>query len=37
MSKSFNKNKGRLIWPVERGEITSKYGRHQHHLVSTAL
>ncbi len=37
MSKSFNKNKGRLIWPVERGEITSKYGRHQHHLVSTAF
>ena len=37
MSKSFNKNKGRLIWPVERGEITSKYGRHQHHLVNTAF
>lgn len=36
MSKSFNKNKGKLIWPVERGEITSKYGRHQHHVVSTA-
>ena len=37
ISKNFNKNKGRLIWPVERGEITSKYGRHQHHLVSTAF
>jgi septal ring factor EnvC (AmiA/AmiB activator) len=37
MSKSFNKNKGKLIWPVERGEITSKYGRHQHHIVSTAF
>ena len=37
MSKSFNKNKGRLIWPVERGEITSKYGKHQHHLVTTAF
>ena len=37
MSKSFNKNKGRLIWPDERGEITSKYGRHQHHLVNTAF
>ena len=36
-SKSFNKNKGRLIWPVQRGEITSKYGRHQHHLVTTAF
>ncbi|PDH50057.1 MAG: hypothetical protein CBC95_001510 [Crocinitomicaceae bacterium TMED135] len=37
ISKNFNKNKGRLIWPVERGEITSKYGRHQHHLVTTAF
>ena len=37
MSKSFNKNKGKFIWPVERGEITSKYGRHQHHVVSTAF
>ena len=37
ISKSFNKNKGKLIWPVERGEITSKYGRHQHHVVSTAF
>ena len=37
ISKNFNKNKGRLVWPVERGEITSKYGRHQHHLVSTAF
>ena len=37
MSKSFNKNKGKLIWPVERGEITGKYGRHQHHVVSTAF
>ncbi len=37
ISKNFNKNKGMLIWPVERGEITSKYGRHQHHLVTTAF
>ena len=36
LSKNFNKNKGRLIWPVEKGEITSKYGKHQHHLVTTA-
>ncbi len=36
MSKSFNNNKGRLFWPVERGEITSSYGKHRHHLVSTA-
>ena len=36
MSKNFNNNKGRLFWPVERGEITSSYGKHRHHLVSTA-
>jgi septal ring factor EnvC (AmiA/AmiB activator) len=37
MSKNFINNKGRLYWPVERGEITSSYGKHQHHLVSTAF
>ena len=37
MSKNFRNNKGRLYWPVERGEITSSYGKHQHHLVNTAL
>ena len=36
MSKNFINNKGRLYWPVERGEITSTYGKHKHHLVSTA-
>ena len=37
MSKNFINNKGRLYWPVEKGEITSTYGKHQHHLVNTAL
>ena len=36
LSKNFSNNKGRLIWPVEKGEVTSRYGKHQHHLVSTA-
>ena len=36
LSKSFNSNKGRLCWPVERGEISSRYGKHRHHLVNTA-
>ena len=36
MSKNFVSNKGRLYWPVERGEITSSYGKHKHHLVNTA-
>jgi septal ring factor EnvC (AmiA/AmiB activator) len=37
MSKNFINNKGRLYWPVERGEITSSYGKHRHHLVNTAV
>ena len=37
LSKNFVNNKGRLYWPVERGEITSTYGKHQHHLVNTAI
>jgi murein hydrolase activator len=36
LSKSFISNKGQLCWPVERGEISSKYGKHRHHLVNTA-
>ena len=36
MSKNFINNKGRLYWPVERGEITSSYGKHKHHIVNTA-
>jgi len=36
ISKKFSANKGQLNWPVERGEITGSYGKHQHHLVSTA-
>jgi septal ring factor EnvC (AmiA/AmiB activator) len=36
LSADFKKNKGKLAWPVARGEITSKYGKHQHDVVSTA-
>jgi len=36
LSKSFTTNKGRLPWPVAKGEITSKYGKHQHQVVKTA-
>ena len=27
---NFAENKGRLPWPVERGVITNKFGKHQH-------
>lgn len=36
LSKDFISNKGKLPWPVERGEITERYGKHRHDIVSTA-
>lgn len=35
-SQSFEANKGKLPWPVERGEITSRFGKHAHEVVKTA-
>ena len=37
ISKSFVSNKGELPWPVEKGVITGKYGKHKHDIVVTAL
>lgn len=34
-SKSFESNKGKLPWPVAKGEITGKFGKHQHDVVTT--
>jgi len=36
LSKNFTSNKGKLPWPVERGEITGRYGKHKHNIVTTA-
>ena len=36
LSKTFTSNKGKLPWPVTKGEITGKYGKHRHDIVSTA-
>jgi len=36
LSKTFATNKGKLPWPVFKGEITGKYGKQQHDVVSTA-
>jgi septal ring factor EnvC (AmiA/AmiB activator) len=30
LSKTFALNKGKLPWPVEKGEVTSSYGRRSH-------
>jgi murein hydrolase activator len=36
-SENFEINKGKLPWPVERGEITGRFGKHQHEIVKTAI
>ncbi|GAB3536654.1 peptidoglycan DD-metalloendopeptidase family protein [Pontibacter brevis] len=33
ISNSFAGNKGRLAWPVERGFISQKFGRHNHPVL----
>ena len=33
ISNEFGNNKGRLPWPVERGVVTSKFGKHQHEVM----
>jgi len=33
VSDDFTQNKGRLPWPVERGVITEKYGKHKHSVL----
>lgn len=33
ISENFSGNKGRLPWPVERGIITSQFGKHQHPVL----
>lgn len=33
LSKTFVTNKGKLPWPVFKGEITGRYGKHEHPTV----
>lgn len=35
-SNSFEKNRGKLPWPVSRGTITKRYGKQRHSEISTA-
>lgn len=36
-SNGFDKNKGRLPWPVERGTITENYGRNPHPTLANVF
>ena len=35
-SNSFEKNRGKLPWPVSRGTITKRFGKQRHSEISTA-
>lgn len=37
LNKNFADNKGRLIWPTEKGVITSKFGEHPHPVLSNIM
>jgi murein hydrolase activator len=34
LSKSFESNRGRLPWPVERGVVTDPFGKHKHAIAT---
>ncbi len=37
LSKSFTSNKGKLPWPVVKGEITGRYGKHRTGIGETEI
>ncbi|MEI6312995.1 MAG: peptidoglycan DD-metalloendopeptidase family protein [Bacteroidota bacterium] len=37
LSNDFEYNKGKLPWPVEKGNITSTFGRHPHAFLSEVI
>lgn len=37
LSSSFADNKGKLPWPLDRGEITSRFGEHPHPLFPEVI
>ena len=37
ISKNFEGNKGKLPWPVERGTITERFGKHEHPVLKDVI
>ncbi len=37
VSKNFEGNKGRLPWPVEKGTITERFGKHSHPVLKDVI
>lgn len=37
LSKNFADNKGKLIWPTDKGVITSKFGEHPHPVLTNIM
>ncbi len=37
ISKNFEGNKGKLPWPVERGAITERFGKHEHPVLKDVI
>ncbi|MBC8173544.1 MAG: peptidoglycan DD-metalloendopeptidase family protein [Chitinophagales bacterium] len=37
VSKNFEGNKGKLPWPVERGSITERFGKHEHPVLNGVI
>lgn len=37
ISKNFEGNKGKLPWPVERGTITERFGKHAHPVLKDVI
>jgi len=37
LANNFTSNKGKLIWPVEKGVVTESYGKHQHPLFPNVV
>lgn len=37
LSKDFSNNKGKLPWPVQRGHVVSRFGKHEHAVLKDVM